>query len=175
MFQREDSGVRLVSRPRFLGFGIGAIAGLIGTAVGVPLVGYAISPALRKDKTNWIEAGAIGNIKQAVPQKLEYVLVKQDGWVEESVKKTLWVLTKDGQNFMAYDPRCTHLGCAYSWQEEKSRFFCPCHDGIYDIDGKVIGGPPPRPLDRYEIKVENGKLYIGAMYRIDSNLQRANG
>ncbi|MCL5960213.1 MAG: ubiquinol-cytochrome c reductase iron-sulfur subunit [Chloroflexi bacterium] len=163
---------RLLSRRRFLSLGIGSIAGLIGAALGIPLVGYAVSPALSKSKIEWLEVGPVKDFATGIPQKAEYTQLRRDGWIEETVKKAVWILTKDGQQFTAYDPRCTHLGCAYSWQADRNRFFCPCHDGIYDVDGRVIGGPPPRPLDRYETKVENGMLYIGMMYRLNANLER---
>ncbi len=122
--------------------------------------------------SEWLEVGPVKDFATGIPQKAEYTQLRRDGWIEETVKKAVWILTKDGQQFTAYDPRCTHLGCAYSWQADRNRFFCPCHDGIYDVDGRVIGGPPPRPLDRYETKVENGTLYIGMMYRLNANLER---
>ncbi len=172
MHQQSREDGRALRRRSFLRFGIGAIAGLIGAALGIPLVGYAVSPALRKSKVEWVELGPVKDFGTGIPKKAEYTLFKRDGWVEETVKKAAWVLTKDGQEFIAYDPRCTHLGCAYSWQADRNRFFCPCHDGVFDIDGKVIGGPPPRPLDRYETKAENGKLYIGMMYSVKATLDR---
>jgi Rieske Fe-S protein len=45
--------------------------------------------------------------------------------------------------------RCTHLGCTVNWKPEAKAFLCPCHDAKFDENGKVLGGPPPRPLDRY--------------------------
>lgn len=50
---------------------------------------------------------------------------------------------------MAFGPSCTHEGCFYDWDEPSTRFACRCHKGFFAIDGKVISGPPPRPLDRY--------------------------
>ncbi len=172
MHQQNREKATAVSRRNFLRFGVGAIAAFIGAALGVPLVGYAVSPALRKAQAEWVDVGPVGDFSRGIPQKAEYTLLKRDGWVEETARKAVWVLNKDGKEFTVYDPRCTHLGCAYSWQADKNRFFCPCHDGIFDIEGKVIGGPPPRPLDRYEAKVENGRLYIGTMYSVNANLDR---
>lgn len=169
--QMSKSDSKMLSRRKFLSFGIAAIATLISAATAIPFVAYAVSPALRKDQVRWLEVGLISDITLGVPKKLEYASLKRDGWVEETTKKAVWVLTKDGQNYTVYDPRCTHLGCAYSWQADKNRFFCPCHDGVFDLDGRVIGGPPPRPLDRFETKIENGKLYVGRLYSVDSNLQ----
>ena len=49
---------------------------------------------------------------------------------------------------------------------------CPCHNGVFDPQGRVLGGPPPRPLDRYEYKVENGVLYAGKLFKVNDQLQR---
>jgi Rieske Fe-S protein len=46
------------------------------------------------------------------------------------------------------------------WIAEDERFYCPCHNGVFAKDGSVVSGPPPRPLDRFENKVEDGILYI---------------
>ncbi len=80
----------------------------------------------------------------------------------ETAPRAVWVVTKDGENFTVFNPRCTHLTCAYNWKEEgphKGHFFCPCHDAVFDINGEVLGGPPPRPLDTLPAKVEKGRLF----------------
>jgi cytochrome b6-f complex iron-sulfur subunit len=56
--------------------------------------------------------------------------------------------------------RCTHLGCLVPWDEEQGRFACPCHAGRYNRVGEVIGGPPPRPLDLFELKVVDGQVVV---------------
>ncbi len=58
-------------------------------------------------------------------------------------------------------PICTHLGCAYHWDDPSHTFICPCHTSVFSIDGKVLSGPAPRPLDRYMTKIDDGKLEIG--------------
>jgi len=49
---------------------------------------------------------------------------------------------------------------AFTWKDDRNVFFCPCHDGVFSVDGEVISGPPPRPLDQFETKVENGQISI---------------
>ena len=66
---------------------------------------------------------------------------------------------------VAYGPQCTHLGCAYHWDESRNHFLCPCHTSVFSVDGAVVSGPAPRPLDRYETKVENGKLLLGPLHQ----------
>lgn len=55
---------------------------------------------------------------------------------------------------------CTHLGCKVNWNPETRRIECPCHVGVYNLQGEVVGGPPPRPLDRLVFIVEGGEVFI---------------
>ena len=76
-------------------------------------------------------------------------------------EKAFWYeFTKDGKAFDIFNPSCTHLGCPYNWNENKREFFCPCHNGVFSMEGEVLSGPPPRPLDRYPNRIENGKLWV---------------
>ena len=56
---------------------------------------------------------------------------------------------------------CTHLGCIVNWHPEENRLICPCHAGIYDVNGAVLGGPPPRPLPTYEVRVIGDTVVVG--------------
>jgi cytochrome b6-f complex iron-sulfur subunit len=67
--------------------------------------------------------------------------------------------------FMAVSLRCTHLGCAVSWEENQKRFICPCHSSAFDISGDVLNPPAARALDYYPVLIENGvvKVDIGTL------------
>ncbi len=69
-------------------------------------------------------------------------------------------LLKNEDGFIAYSRICTDLGCLISWDSAKDQFICPCHIGIFDRNGKNISGPPPRPLDRYEVVKRGKSVYI---------------
>jgi len=56
---------------------------------------------------------------------------------------------------------CTHLGCIVQWQKEKGQFLCPCHAGLYGVDGRVLSGPPPRPLKALPFAIANGVVRVG--------------
>lgn len=64
---------------------------------------------------------------------------------------------EDGQ-LRAFDAKCTHAGCNVKF--EGTRIHCPCHGGIYDLNGKNISGPPPKPLTRLEVVEQEGELFI---------------
>lgn len=66
-------------------------------------------------------------------------------------------------DFIALSSTCPHLGCRVHWQQVEQRFFCPCHNGTFDAQGKATGGPPKeagQSLPRYPLKVEGGLLFI---------------
>lgn len=67
--------------------------------------------------------------------------------------------------FIALSLRCTHLGCAVSWDERQKRFICPCHSSAFDINGEVLNPPAARALDYYPVLIENGvvKVDIGTL------------
>lgn len=68
-------------------------------------------------------------------------------------------------DFVALSSTCPHLGCQVHWQAQESRFFCPCHNGVFDPDGKATAGPPAeagQSLTRVPLKVEGGLVYVEA-------------
>ena len=78
----------------------------------------------------------------------------------KSVTKKIFIV-KTGKKLLVFSSVCTHLGCLINWQRTENRFMCPCHGGQYDIQGNVVAGPPPAPLNRLPLKIEHQKVYIG--------------
>jgi cytochrome b6-f complex iron-sulfur subunit len=76
----------------------------------------------------------------------------------------------DDGGFLALHRKCTHLGCSVPWIEQKQRFTCPCHASEFDIRGAVVNSPAPRPLDLFEVSVDDGvvKVDTGRMIRRES-------
>jgi menaquinol-cytochrome c reductase iron-sulfur subunit len=150
-----------VSRRTFLTVGIGLIGAFITAALGVPIVAYVASPSLRRAKaTEWTAVGLVGEFEPKTPSRVDFTITKHDGWVERTEKKAVWVIAHDSGEITVFGPRCTHLGCAYDWKPDRQKFVCPCHDGVFNIDGRVEGGPPPRALDTLPTKVEEGQLMV---------------
>lgn len=149
-----------MDRRDFLNYSIWGLGCLIGASLFGPATTYFLSPAWLKRPEDWVFLGNIDKIPIGKPSKMEFTQRRKDGWMTVEEKRLAWVVTKDGANFTVFDPHCTHLGCPFRWDEIKEEFLCPCHNAIFSVDGKVISGPPPRPLDQYEVKVEEGKLWI---------------
>jgi menaquinol-cytochrome c reductase iron-sulfur subunit len=104
--------------------------------------------------------GAISKVEIGQPTLFKTNIERQTGWISAQEEISAFVLTEDGQNYVAMSNVCTHLGCRVRWIADQEQFFCPCHNGVFGKDGVVISGPPPRALDRFETKIEDGVLFI---------------
>ena len=150
-----------VDRRKFLSGIIGVVAAAVTVGVGIPAIGYLVSPGLKKqNEDKWITLGPANTLTPGVPVAYPYSTRSVDGWVESTQSGVAYAVLEDNQNVVVFSNVCTHLSCRVTWQEQRNGFFCPCHDGLFDIHGAVAAGPPPRPLDRFESKVENGQIMI---------------
>ncbi len=71
------------------------------------------------------------------------------------------LLIRDKKNkLIAVSTVCSHLGCAVYYRPKKDIFDCPCHQGVFDAEGNPVSGPPRRPLDRYPVMVNSGKVFV---------------
>ncbi len=155
-----NSTDRTMTRRQFMKAAIAAIGSLIAGAVGLPAVAYIVGPALKKTADEWVRLGAISKVELGTPTLFKTVIERQTGWITDQQEISAYVLTGDGQTYAAMSNVCTHLGCRVRWIPEQEKFFCPCHNGVFDKDGSVVSGPPPRALDQFETKVESGVLFI---------------
>jgi len=144
-------------------FGVAAIYGLWGAmlaALGLPSITYLLVPPRAHRKNDWVEAGDVAQLAPQVPVEVTFRRNRVDGWRQISEKSTAWVVKLPDNNVVAYSPQCTHLGCAYHWDQRKTQFVCPCHNSVFSIDGKVQDGPALRPLDRFQVKVQGTKILL---------------
>lgn len=148
-------------RQDFLKLSIAAVGAAIGLGIGIPAVSYLVGPALKEaQEQNWVQLGSVSKIPLGEPTLFKFKIKSQTGWIVDEREISVYVLTEDGRDFIALSNICTHLGCRVRWIADTEQFFSPCHNGIFDKQGNVVAGPPPRPLDRYQVKVEDGQLLI---------------
>lgn len=78
-----------------------------------------------------------------------------------------YVVRQADGGFLALYQKCTHLGCAVPWEPESGQFVCPCHASAFEMDGKVINPPAPRPLDRFPVSIIDGIVSVNTGERIE--------
>jgi menaquinol-cytochrome c reductase iron-sulfur subunit len=161
MERKEMSEEDQISRRNFLAIATWAMGGFIGLAMSIPAIAYIIGPALKREETeDWIRLGSTSKIELGTPTLFKVKIQRQTGWILNEEEISVYVLTDNGRDFIALSNICTHLGCRVRWITEQGQFFCPCHNAVFDKDGEVVTGPPPRPLDQYEVMVEEDQLYV---------------
>ncbi|MBI5463704.1 MAG: Rieske (2Fe-2S) protein [Ignavibacteriales bacterium] len=121
-----------------LGFGLGML--------GMRFMQF-LSPTIKKQRFEEILVGSVNDMSgdDAVPMEI-------------AGSKILFLKTDAG--LAAFSRKCTDLGCLVGWDKSKEQFICPCHQGVYDKNGKNIAGPPPRPLDRFPVVQKGDNIYV---------------
>jgi menaquinol-cytochrome c reductase iron-sulfur subunit len=165
----RDSGVLVDSaagqavRRRFFLTSIFGLWGMISAALSVLSLRYLFFPPRSRQDGHWVRAATLSDFTVDAPKKVVFQRNHVDGWKVSSEKASAWIVKQSDGRAVAFVPQCTHLGCAYHWDKPKNSFVCPCHASVFSIDGKVLSGPAPRPLDRYPIRVERGELMVGPL------------
>jgi len=172
-----------VTRRRFMNLTANGAGAVAVSAFALPALGFAVGSALfDRPPVTWEPVGDATDFPSDtyVPK-----VITETAGVGEVGKTTVYVRAFNpeidgkrdpsipgGGDFVAVSTRCMHLGCPVRYVEASSRFICPCHGGVYDFTGRVIGGPPVRPLDRFYTRVVNGQLEIGPRYSVNSEFRR---
>jgi len=172
-----------ITRRRFVTGGALAAGGVATAAVGLPALGFALGPIFEKTvHEGWQDVGPVADFNATgyVPKVITIVAD-----IGEAGKTTIYVRKATAADrspsdkpghpplpYVAISTRCAHLGCPVNYVPAAQRFICPCHGGVYDKQGKVVGGPPVRPLDRFYTRVVNGRVQVGQRFSVNSHLRR---
>ena len=159
------SGSNEMSRRDFIKVTTGIVGGVIGAVIGLPTIFYLIDPALKEGgKDIWVSIGKFEDMQVGVPYPFSFTRVQVNGWERTSSSFGGYAIRKsdDAKDLLILNSRCTHLACTVNWSETDQVYLCPCHDAKFGQQGEVLGGPPPRPLDRFtEFRVtDDGVLEI---------------
>jgi menaquinol-cytochrome c reductase iron-sulfur subunit len=156
---KQDNDSSLDTRRGFLKFTIGALSLLGGLVLGIPYMKTILrsSPPAR---LSWIEVGPVDSLSEKKPVNLRFVMRSQDAYLHGEVSRSVWVIKDSAGSLTVFSPTCPHLGCHYTWNKKTNDFECPCHGSVFTLQGTVVGGPSPRPLDTLPYKVEGGTLFV---------------
>jgi menaquinol-cytochrome c reductase iron-sulfur subunit len=165
-----------MTRRRALSAAVQGLGGVAGAAVALPAIGFALAPIFHRPKETWESVGTTDRFTEDTYVTVVYTQVAGIG---EAGKTTAFIRKADPSppfnepagTYVALSSRCAHLGCPVRFVSAAGNFICPCHGGVYDFEGRVIGGPPVRPLDRLQTRVRNGEVQVGPRYSVTSQLK----
>jgi menaquinol-cytochrome c reductase iron-sulfur subunit len=153
-----------VPRRRFLGFLTEALLAVIGLCLAIPALAYIWAPLRRKSPedatgSSFVEVGSLADLPVGQWRQLTVDALRQDGWEKTQIRRAVWV-RRQGNTVAVLSPICPHLGCPVNWHPEQSEFRCPCHGGIFNADGQLVAGPPPRGMDELAHETREGQLWV---------------
>jgi Rieske Fe-S protein len=169
-----------VTRRRLFSGGALVAGGVATAAFGLPALGFALGPVFeQQEPTQWQDVGAVDDFNAQTYVPVTITQVPDSGEVGKTPvyirKRDPGIDTEPGDRwnqFIAVTTRCSHVGCPVRFIAAAENFICPCHGGVYDFRGLRVGGPPPRPLDRFFTRTVAGRLQVGPRYSVDSHLRR---
>jgi Rieske Fe-S protein len=153
--------------------------GIAAAAFLLPSLGFAMGPIFEKKEQSWQDVGPVAEFPDDtyVPKTIQI----SEG-IGEVGKSTVYMrkhnesidgkMKDEYDGFIAISTRCMHLGCPVRFTAAAQRFICPCHGGVYDFVGRVDGGPPVRPLDRFYTRIRNGQVQVGPRFSVNEELHR---
>jgi Rieske Fe-S protein len=155
-----NTTAREIGRRSFVARAIAAIHTVIGATIAFIVGGTTLAPSFTRREASWLRAGSIDALPDNQPVAVALRVMRQDGY-SQVVDRTLVYLVKTGeQDVRVLQSRCTHLGCQTSYDRRAKRIVCPCHGGVFDLQGNVMEGPPPAPLPTLQARVENGEVMV---------------
>jgi menaquinol-cytochrome c reductase iron-sulfur subunit len=147
-----------IVRRRFLSALSIGLAGVAGAVLSIPILGYLLSPLLKPSPREWVDLGVLGEFPLGTTVLRKIQNPSPLPWAGQTAVTAAWVRRTADADFVVFAVNCTHLGCPVNWLPEAHLFLCPCHGGVYNADGSVAGGPPPRSLFRYETRIRGDRL-----------------
>ncbi|MGO9955672.1 MAG: ubiquinol-cytochrome c reductase iron-sulfur subunit [Solirubrobacteraceae bacterium] len=170
-----------VTRRRFMNVITQGAGGVAAAAFTLPALGFAIGPLFSREPFAWQAVGPPSDFVQTTYTTKVITIVPGIGEAGYSIAymrqrdPAIDTEALDQYNhWVAVSSRCMHLGCPVRFVAAAERFICPCHGGVYDFRGMVVGGPPVRPLDRFYTRLNGstGLVEVGPRYSVNSELQR---
>ncbi|MGH7903092.1 MAG: ubiquinol-cytochrome c reductase iron-sulfur subunit [Candidatus Dormibacteraceae bacterium] len=149
-----------VTRRQFAVLGTQAVGIAATVMLGVPIVGWALSPLFRSRPIVWRRVGRIGDLAPGKPVLMRVRFPSQASWKVPDEEFAIFAVRYRDGSLKAFSNICTHMQCPVRWEAPIGLFLCPCHGGLYSLEGANVGGPPPKPLPQWVHKVEGGVLYV---------------
>jgi cytochrome b6-f complex iron-sulfur subunit len=128
----------------------GGLIGWLGSVL-YPIISYLRPPKVPEADVNVVKAG----LASAFPPN--------SGKIVKFGRKPVILIRTETGAFHALSATCTHLECIVQYRPDLKQIWCACHNGLYDINGRNISGPPPRPLEPYQVNLVGDEIMIARM------------
>lgn len=128
---------------------LGSSLGVLFVSIFYPIVKYLVPPKLAEPTT----------FSVTLPWKLEELKANSGRIFRFRSLPGILVKTSAGE-LRAFSAVCTHLQCTVQYREDRQDIWCACHNGVYDLNGKNVSGPPPRPLEPYKVFVKGDQIVV---------------
>ncbi|MBI3189247.1 MAG: Rieske 2Fe-2S domain-containing protein [Ignavibacteriales bacterium] len=125
----------------------GGLVAWAGTVL-YPIFAYLKPPIQPEVEVSSVKAGKFADIQ------------KDSGTIIKFGSKPVILVRSAKDELRAFDATCTHLDCTVQYSKEKGMLWCACHNGTYDLTGRNVGGPPPRPLEEYRVITQGEEILI---------------
>jgi len=137
-----------MNRRRFINLFLGG--SILGTAASLlyPVIRYLIPPRQAEAAAKKLAAARVGEIAPNSAKLFRF-----------GSSPAILINTAEGE-LRAFSAVCTHLTCTVNYEADTGTLFCPCHNGRFDLAGNVVSGPPPRPLESFEVEVSGSDIYV---------------
>ncbi len=156
----EPSTPEEISRRKFfMKLSLG-LAGVSAAVAAIPVITAVLAPLLESKTEKWRTVGKVDAFKINTTSLVTFINADPEPYAGMTAKSAAWLRRNNDTDFIAFAANCTHLGCPVRWEKDAHLFMCPCHGGVYYADGTVAAGPPPKPLTRYEVRINNDEVQI---------------
>ena len=136
------------------------LGGLAALLLAVPAVWTMVGNIYRRTPVVYSPVTGVDALPQGQPVSVSFQYKTEEAYLRQQETHDVWVIKHSPTTITIFSSVCPHLGCHYDWDAGTQQFRCPCHNSIFTIDGKVISGPSPRPLDTLPYRIENGELFV---------------
>jgi len=148
-----------MDRRTVLSWAIGGIAAGVTALVGVPLVAYFGAASRHRLPRQWVRVCSLAEVPSDEPKHFQVSFRGEEAPIPYDLVRGVFVIRR-GADVLAFSNICTHMHCAVRWLDWREQIYCPCHGGVYDRWGFLVGGPPESSLPLFVQRVEGSDLFI---------------
>lgn len=135
-------------RRRFINFLLGTSLGATLIAIIYPIIKFLVPPRVAESEASSVVAGKVSELPPNSGKIFKF-----------GSRPGILIRTPTGE-FRAFSAICTHLQCTVQYRPDLRQIWCACHNGHYDLNGRNIAGPPPRPLEKYVVNIRGDEIIV---------------